>query len=236
MTTMEEALAALDPKIRKRLSNGVGFTTTFQKTPSHGLNRALNGGLPYGRQVLIWGSKSSAKSSLCLQMIALAQEEGKLCAWIDAEMSYSEEWAKNLGVDTDNLIVSQARTINEMVDVGTALMNAGVDLIVIDSITSLLRSWKTQSKLEQSLETLATHGRCSTMPIIKSSLLYLSSLVSLVITLVLCIHLNSLRVVKPLSSTLRLLSSSSRLSQTTKLLRARLLWEINSLKRKLAEK
>ncbi len=103
MTTMEEALALLDPKIRKRLTNGVGFTTTFQKTPSYGLNRALNGGLPYGRQVLIWGSKSSAKSSLCLQMIALAQEEGKLCAWIDAEMSYSEDWAKKLGVDTDNL-------------------------------------------------------------------------------------------------------------------------------------
>ena len=138
MTTVEEALAALDPKIRKRLTTGVGFKTEFQRTPSPGLNRALNGGLPYGRQVLIWGSKSSAKSSLCLQMIGLAQEEGKLCAWIDAEMSYSEEWAKALGVDTDKLIVSQARTINEMVDVGTALMNAGVDMIVIDSITSLL--------------------------------------------------------------------------------------------------
>jgi recombination protein RecA len=138
MTTIEEALAALDPKIRKRLTTGVGFKTEFQPTPSAGLNRALNGGLPYGRQVLIWGSKSSAKSSVCLQTIALAQEAGKLCAWIDAEMSYSEEWAKALGVDTDKLIVSQARTINEMVDVGTALMNAGVDLIVVDSITSLL--------------------------------------------------------------------------------------------------
>jgi recombination protein RecA len=102
------------------------------------MNRALNGGFPYGRQVLVWGSKSSAKSSLCLQTIALAQKEGKLCAWIDAEMSYSEDWAKRLGVDTENLIVSQARTINEMVEVGTQLMNAGVDLIVVDSITSLL--------------------------------------------------------------------------------------------------
>jgi recombination protein RecA len=138
MTTMEEALAALDPRIRKRLSTGVGFKVDYQPTPSFGLNRALNGGLPYGRQVLIWGSKSSAKSSLCLQTIALAQKEGKLCAWIDAEMSYSEDWAKSLGVDTENLIVSQARTINEMVDVGTSLMNAGVDIIVVDSITSLL--------------------------------------------------------------------------------------------------
>ena len=138
MTTMEEALAQLDPRIRKRLSNGAGFKTDFQPTPSFGLNRALGGGLPYGRQVLIWGSKSSAKSSLCLQMVGLAQADGKLCAWIDAEMSYDEAWAKKLGVDTENLIVSQARTINEMVDVGTALINAGVDLVVVDSITSLL--------------------------------------------------------------------------------------------------
>ena len=138
MTTAEEVLAQLDPKLRKRLTTGVGFKTEYQKTPSFGMNRALNGGLPYGRQILIWGSKSSAKSSLCLQMIAQAQEEGKVCAWIDAEMSYSEEWAKKLGVNTDQLIVSQARTINEMVDVGTNLMNAGIDLIVIDSITSLL--------------------------------------------------------------------------------------------------
>jgi recombination protein RecA len=135
---MEEALASLDPRIRKRLSTGVGFKIERQETPSFGMNRALMGGLPLGRQVLIWGSKSSAKSSLCLQMIGQAQADGKLCAWIDAEMSYSEEWAKAMGVDTDNLIVSQARTINEMVDVGTSLMNAGVDIIVIDSITSLL--------------------------------------------------------------------------------------------------
>jgi len=136
--TLEEALAQLDPKIRKTLSNGVGISIDRQPTPSFGLNRALDGGLPYGRQVLIWGSKSSAKSSMCLQMIGMAQKEGKLCAWIDAEMSYSEDWAKKLGVDTEQLVYSQARTINEMVDVGVALMEAGVDLIVVDSITSLL--------------------------------------------------------------------------------------------------
>ena len=71
-------------------------------------------------------------------MIALAQQEGKICAWIDAEMSYDQEWANKLGVDTSKLIVSQARTINEMVDVGVQLMEAGVDMIVVDSITSLL--------------------------------------------------------------------------------------------------
>ena len=138
MTTVEEALALLDPKIRNRLATGAGIKTEVQPTPSTGLNRALNGGLPYGRQVLIWGSKSSAKSSFCLQTIGMAQKDGKLCAWIDAEMSYDESWAQKMGVDTSQLIYSQARTINEFVDVANALMDAGVDLIVVDSITSLL--------------------------------------------------------------------------------------------------
>ena len=136
--SIEEALAQLDPKLRKKLGSGVGINYEHQPTPSFGLNRALGGGLPYGRQVLVWGSKSSAKSSMCLQMIALAQAEGKLCAWIDSEMSYSENWAKTLGVDPEKLIYSQARTISDMVDVGVGLMNAGVDLIVVDSITSML--------------------------------------------------------------------------------------------------
>jgi recombination protein RecA len=136
--SIEEVLAQLDPKLRKRLGSGVGVNYEYQPTPSFGLNRALGGGLPYGRQVLIWGSKSSAKSSMCLQMIALAQKEGKVCAWIDSEMSYSEDWARSLGVDPEKLIYSQARTISDMVDVGVGLMNAGVDLIVIDSITSML--------------------------------------------------------------------------------------------------
>lgn len=138
MTTIEDALAKLDPKIRKRLGPAVGIRTEFQPTPSPGLNKALGGGLPYGRQVLLWGSKSSAKSSLCLQTIGMAQKEGKLCAWVDAEMSYDEEWAKNLGVDTTQLIYSEARSINDMVDVTVALLHAGVDIIVIDSISSLL--------------------------------------------------------------------------------------------------
>jgi recombination protein RecA len=137
--SLEDVLKQLNPKLRKNILVGDEVPKTeYAVTPSFGLNRALNGGLPYGRQVLIWGSKSSAKSSLCLQTIALAQKEGKICAWIDAEMSYDKDWAEKLGVDTTKLIVSQARTINEMVDVGVSLMEAGVDVIVVDSITSLL--------------------------------------------------------------------------------------------------
>jgi recombination protein RecA len=137
--SLEDVLAQLNPKLRKNILVGDEVPKTeYAKTPSFGLNRALNGGLPYGRQVLVWGSKSSAKSSLCLQIISEAQKEGKICAWIDAEMSYDKDWAGKLGVDTAKLIVSQARTINEMVDVGVQLMEAGVDVIVVDSITSLL--------------------------------------------------------------------------------------------------
>jgi recombination protein RecA len=71
-------------------------------------------------------------------MIADAQKEGKVCAWIDAEMTYSPEWAAQLGVDSSKLIHSTARTMNDMVDVGTDLMKAGVDIIVVDSISALL--------------------------------------------------------------------------------------------------
>lgn len=139
MTTIEEILAGLNPKLRKKITLGSEIESTkFAKTPSFGLNRALNGGLPYGRQVLVWGNKSSGKSSFCLQTIAKAQEEDKVCAWIDAEMTFSPEWATALGVDVSNLIVSTARTVNDMVDVATELMEAGVDVVIVDSISALL--------------------------------------------------------------------------------------------------
>jgi recombination protein RecA len=109
-----------------------------QKTPSFSLNVALKGGLAYGRQVLIWGNKSAGKSSFCLQLIADAQSEGKTCAWIDSEQSYSPEWAEKLGVDSSKLIYSSAKTINDMVDIGTQLIQSGVDLLVVDSISALL--------------------------------------------------------------------------------------------------
>ena len=98
----------------------------------------LKGGLGFGRQVLIWGNKSAGKSSFCLQMIGQAQKEGKTCAWIDAEASYDPAWAAKLGVDSDSLIYSPAKSINDMVDVAQQLMEAGVDIIVVDSISALL--------------------------------------------------------------------------------------------------
>jgi recombination protein RecA len=135
---LDSILAKLDPKTRARVQSAQDVKVDKQVTPSIGLNMALKGGLGYGRQVLVWGNKSAGKSSFCLQMIALAQQEGKTCAWIDAEASYDQKWAEELGVDSEALIYSSAKTVNDMVDVGVKLMEAGVDLIVVDSISALL--------------------------------------------------------------------------------------------------
>jgi recombination protein RecA len=134
----EDILAKLDPKTRARVQIATTVVSEKQKTPSIGLNMALKGGLGFGRQVLVWGNKSAGKSSFCLQMIAIAQKEGKSCAWIDAEASYDPSWAEKLGVDSSKLIYSPAKTINDMVDVATQLMEAEVDIIVVDSISALL--------------------------------------------------------------------------------------------------
>ena len=134
----DEILSKLDPKTRQRIQLATEVSAERQKTPSIGLNIALKGGLGYGRQVLVWGNKSAGKSSFCLQMIGMAQKEGKTCAWIDAEASYDAAWAASLGVDSSSLIYSSAKTINDMVDVATQLMEAGVDIIVVDSISALL--------------------------------------------------------------------------------------------------
>jgi recombination protein RecA len=136
--SLEDIMAKLDPKTRARVQSAQNVQVHKQLTPSIGLNVALKGGLGYGRQVLVWGNKSAGKSSFCLQMIALAQQEGKTCAWIDAEASYDQSWAEKLGVDSSSLIYSQAKTVNDMVDVGVKLMEAGVDVIVVDSISALL--------------------------------------------------------------------------------------------------
>lgn len=135
---IEEIISKLDPKTRQRVQSAQDVQIEKQPTPSTGLNLALRGGLAYGRQILVWGNKSAGKSSFCLQMISEAQKVGKTCAWIDAEHSYSQDWAEKLGVDSSKLIYSKAKTINDMVDVATQLMEAEVDIIVVDSISALL--------------------------------------------------------------------------------------------------
>lgn len=135
---LNDFFSQLDPNLRKKITSGDTVEIIKQKTPSISLNHALKGGFGYGRQILIWGNKSAGKSSFCLQMIAEAQKDGKICAWIDSESSFDPEWAVKLGVDVKSLIYSNARSMNEMVDVGVQLMKAGVDMIVVDSISAML--------------------------------------------------------------------------------------------------
>ena len=135
---IDDILAKLDPKTRARVQSAQNIVVDKQKTPSIGLNMALKGGLGYGRQTLVWGNKSAGKSSFCLQMIAMAQKDGKTCAWIDSEDSYDQSWAESLGVNSASLIHSKVKTVNDMVDVATKLMDAGIDVIVVDSISALL--------------------------------------------------------------------------------------------------
>ena len=135
---LDNILAKLDPKTRARVQSAIDVKNEKQKVPSIGLTSALKGGLGFGRQILLWGNKSAGKSSFCLQLIAMAQQEGKTCAWIDAEASYDPNWAQQLGVDSESLIYSPAKTVNDMVDVATKLMEADVDVIVVDSISALL--------------------------------------------------------------------------------------------------
>lgn len=138
--TLEDVLAKLSPKTQARVHQASEVIIEKQEVPSIGLNLALRGGLGYGRQTLVWGNKSAGKSSFCLQLIAKAQSEGKVCAIIDSEHSYDPSWAARLGVDNTQLIHSPIKTIADMTDVGVDLMKNGVDLIVVDSISSLLPS------------------------------------------------------------------------------------------------
>ena len=134
MSATDEVLAQLSPALRKSVNLGSDVEYFRQPLPSPTLTRALNGGLPYGRQSLIWGAKSAAKSSLCLQIVAMAQAEGKTAAWIDAEQSFDYNWAESLGVKTNELIYSEAKTTNDMANAGTSLMDAGIDVLVVESL------------------------------------------------------------------------------------------------------
>lgn len=137
---IDDILAGLSPATRKRILSSEDASVERLPSPSVGLNAALNGGFGAGRQILIYGNKSSGKSSFCLQLIADAQRKGKVCALIDAEKAYDPEWAERMGVDIESLILSRLKRIESVTSLVVELMQAGVDLIVVDSISSMLGS------------------------------------------------------------------------------------------------
>jgi len=108
-------------------------------TGSIGLDLALGiGGIPQGRIIEIYGPESSGKTTLSLQIIAEAQRKGSICAFVDAEHALDVKYAGNLGVDIENLLVSQPDFGEQALDIVETLARSGaVDVIVIDSVAAL---------------------------------------------------------------------------------------------------
>ncbi|MFT4747445.1 MAG: recombination protein RecA, partial [Congregibacter sp.] len=108
-------------------------------TGSLGLDIALGaGGLPLGRIVEIYGPESSGKTTLTLEVIAEAQRNGKVCAFIDAEHALDPVYAKKLGVDINELLISQPDTGEQALEICDMLTRSGaVDVIVVDSVAAL---------------------------------------------------------------------------------------------------
>src|SRR5499425_473207 len=106
---------------------------------SLGLDIALGiGGLPRGRVVEIYGPESSGKTTLALHCVAEAQKSGGVCAFVDAEHALDPVYARKLGVDLDDLLVSQPDTGEQALEITDTLVRSGaIDVLVIDSVAAL---------------------------------------------------------------------------------------------------
>ncbi len=109
------------------------------------------GGVPRGRIIEIYGPESSGKTTVALHMVAEAQKLGGAAAFVDAEHALDPIYAKNLGVDTDNLYVSQPDTGEQALDITEALVRSGaIDIIVIDSVAALVPKAEIDGEMGQS--------------------------------------------------------------------------------------
>ncbi len=122
-----------------RLGDKVHEPIESISTGSLGVDLALGiNGIPKGRVVEIYGPESSGKTTLTLHMIAECQKAGGVCAFIDAEHALDVVYAKNLGVDTDNLLVSQPDFGEQALEIlETVIRSGAVDLVVVDSVAAL---------------------------------------------------------------------------------------------------
>ncbi|AEI74825.1 Protein RecA [Candidatus Moranella endobia PCVAL] len=143
----KQALASALVQIEKQFGKGsimrLGEDRSMDvetiSTGSISLDIALGtGGLPMGRIVEIYGPESSGKTTLALQVIAIAQQENKICAFIDAEHALDPIYAKKLGVDIDNLLCSQPDNGEQALEICDVLTRSGaVDVIIVDSVAAL---------------------------------------------------------------------------------------------------
>jgi recombination protein RecA len=140
---LSAALAQIERQFGKgsmmRLGDSESIAIPAISTGSLGLDIALGiGGLPKGRIVEIYGPESSGKTTLALQVVAEAQKTGGTCAFIDAEHALDPIYAEALGVDVDNLLVSQPDTGEQALEICDMVVRSGaVDVVVIDSVAAL---------------------------------------------------------------------------------------------------
>lgn len=143
----EKALDAALSQIEKRFGKGsvmkMGESPTMSigviSTGAMALDMALGiGGLPRGRIVEIYGPESSGKSTLALHVVAEAQRNGGICAYIDAEYALDPVYARAIGVDVDELLISQPDNGEQALEIADVLIRSGaLDVIVIDSVAAL---------------------------------------------------------------------------------------------------
>ncbi len=141
--SLELAIKQIDKAFGKgalmRLGDKAEENIEAISTGSLGLDLALGiGGVPKGRIIEIYGPESSGKTTLTLHIVAEAQRQGGVCAFVDAEHALDVKYAKNLGVDTDNLLVSQPDFGEQALEIVETLARSGaVDVIVVDSVAAL---------------------------------------------------------------------------------------------------
>ena len=141
---LEAALADLTKRFGDgaivRLGDAVQMHVEAIPTGSLAVDIALGvGGFPRGRVVEIYGPESAGKTTLCLHAIAEAQKRGGICAFIDMEHALDPRYAKRIGVDIDNLYISQPDTAEQALEIAEALVrSSAVDVIVLDSVAALV--------------------------------------------------------------------------------------------------
>jgi recombination protein RecA len=121
-------------------------------TGSIGLDVALGiGGLPRGRVVEIYGPESSGKTTIAIHVIAEAQKKGGMCAIIDAEHAFDSGYAQKLGVDVDNLLISQPDYGEQGLEIADRLILSGaLDVVVIDSVAALVPKGELEGEMGDS--------------------------------------------------------------------------------------
>tara|TARA_R110000824_G_scaffold264523_1_gene453363 strand:- start:7342 stop:8283 length:942 start_codon:yes stop_codon:yes gene_type:complete len=138
--TNEQAIENLLKSKGLNLTRGDSNEFAFGRIPFNipSLDTLTGGGIPKKRMTILYGPTNVGKSYLASQVVANSQKEGGITAWIDTELSWDAKWVERCGVKANQVLVSQPTSGEEAMDTIRALMRAGVDVIVLDSIAGLV--------------------------------------------------------------------------------------------------